>query len=68
MECPSIDFRIYEQSLNTRITIVLVDKKECMIVETKDDTKDDSYTVAGVSAYSNSKSIALSYVSIFENL
>ncbi|MGC2573079.1 MAG: HAMP domain-containing sensor histidine kinase, partial [Candidatus Nitrosopolaris sp.] len=68
MEVPSIDFRIYEQSLNTRITIVLVDKKDCMIVETKDDTKDDSYTAAGLSAYSNSKSIVLSYVSIFESL
>ena len=49
MEAPSIDFRIYEQSLNTRITIVLVDKKDCIIVETKDDTKDDSYTAAGLS-------------------
>jgi two-component system, OmpR family, sensor histidine kinase VicK len=68
MEAPSIDFRIYEQSLNTRITIVLVDKKDCMIVETKDDTKDDSYTAVGLSAYSNSKSIVLSYVSIFESL
>ena len=68
MEAPSIDFRIYEQSVNTRITIVLVDKKDCMIVETKDDTKDDSYTAAGLSAYSNSKSIVVSYVSIFESL
>jgi two-component system, OmpR family, sensor histidine kinase VicK len=68
MEAPSIDFRIYEQSVNTRITIVLVDKKDCMIVETKDDTKDDSYTAAGLSVYSNSKSIVVSYVSIFESL
>jgi nitrogen-specific signal transduction histidine kinase len=68
MEAPSIDFRIYEQSLNTRIVIVLVDKKDCMILETKDDTKDDPYTAAGLSAYSNSKSIVLSYVSIFESL
>jgi two-component system, OmpR family, sensor histidine kinase VicK len=68
MEAPWIDFRIYEQSLNTRITIVLVDKKDCMIVETKDDTKGDSYTAAGLSAYSNSKSIVVSYVSIFESL
>ena len=39
-----------------------------MIVETKDDTKDDSYAAAGLSAYSNNKSIVLSYVSIFESL
>jgi two-component system sensor histidine kinase VicK len=68
MEFPSADFRIYEQSLNTRITIVLVDKRECMIVETKDDSKDDSYTAVGLSVYSNSKSIVVSYVSIFESL
>jgi two-component system sensor histidine kinase VicK len=64
----NVDFRIYEQGLNSRITIVLVDRKECMIIEAKDDTKEDSYTAVGLSVYSNSKSIALSYVSIFESL
>jgi two-component system, OmpR family, sensor histidine kinase VicK len=68
IEYPHVEFRIYEQGLNSRITIVLVDRKECMIIETKDDTKDDSYAAAGLSAYSNSKSIVLSYVSIFESL
>ncbi|MGC1931951.1 MAG: HAMP domain-containing sensor histidine kinase, partial [Candidatus Nitrosopolaris sp.] len=68
VEYPSVDFRIYEQSLNTRITIVLVDKRECMIIEVKDDTKGDSYTAVGLSVYSNSKSIVVSYVSIFESL
>jgi two-component system, OmpR family, sensor histidine kinase VicK len=68
MEFPSVDFRIYEGSLNTRITIVLVDKRECMILETKDDAKEDSYTAVGLSVYSNSKSIVVSYASIFESL
>jgi K+-sensing histidine kinase KdpD len=68
MEFPSADFRIYEQGLNSRITIVLVDSKECMIIEVKDDTKEDSYTAVGLSVYSNSKSIVVSYVSIFESL
>src|SRR5215831_1722812 len=68
VEYPRVEFRIYEQGLNSRITMVLVDRKECMIIETKDDTKDDSYAAAGLSAYSNSKSIVLSYVSIFESL
>ena len=68
VEYPRIDFRIYEQGLNSRITIVLVDKSECMIVETKDDTKEDAYTAAGLSVYSNSKSIVVSYASIFESL
>jgi signal transduction histidine kinase len=68
VEYPRIDFRIYEQGLNSRITIVLVDKRECMIVETKDDTKEDAYAAVGLSVYSNSKSIVVSYASIFESL
>jgi signal transduction histidine kinase len=39
-----------------------------MIVELKDDTRDSSYAAAGLSTYSDSKSIVLSYVSIFETL
>src|SRR4029078_8096799 len=47
---------------------VLIDKKICMIVELKDDTRDSSYAAAGLSTYSDSKSIVLSYISIFETL
>src|ERR671930_899569 len=36
-----------------------------MIIELKDDTRDSSYNAAGLSIYSNSKSIILSYTSIF---
>jgi two-component system, OmpR family, sensor histidine kinase VicK len=69
MESPGeIDFRIYQESLKNRITITLVDKRECIIVETKDDTKEDSYAAVGLSVYSNSKSIVVSYASIFESL
>ena len=66
--CPYVDVRNMERSLLTRITIVLTDRKECIIIELKDDTKDISYTAAGISTYSNSKSIVSSYVSIFESL
>lgn len=55
-----------EKGLHTRITIVLADRKECTIIELKDDTKDISYSAAGLSTYSNSKSTVSSYVSIFE--
>ncbi len=69
MESPQeIDFRIYQESLKSRISITLVDKRECTIVETKDDTKEDSYAAVGLSVYSNSKSIVVSYASIFESL
>jgi two-component system, OmpR family, sensor histidine kinase VicK len=64
---PQIDIRSIEKSLQIRITIVLVDKKECIIIESKDDTKDISYSAAGLATYSNSKSIVSSYLSIFES-
>src|SRR5207244_3274560 len=44
--CPQVDFRIAEENLQTRITIVLIDKEECMIIELRDDTKDSSYYAA----------------------
>ncbi|HEV2876891.1 MAG TPA: ATP-binding protein, partial [Nitrososphaeraceae archaeon] len=65
---PGIDIRSLEEALQTCITIVIVNRKECVIVESKDDTKDTSYDAAGITTYSNSKAIATSYVSIFESL
>jgi nitrogen-specific signal transduction histidine kinase len=67
-QCPQVDVRSMERSLRTRITIVLSDRKECIITELKDDTKDNSYSAAGLSTYSKSKSIVSSYVSIFESI
>ena len=66
--CPLVDFRIAEVNLQTKITIILIDKKDCMIVELRDDTKNSSYDAAGLATYSNSKSIISSYASIFESL
>ena len=63
-----IDIRCLEEPLRTCITIVMVDRKECVIIESKDDSKVSSYDAAGISTYSNSKSIVSSYVSIFESL
>ena len=65
---PQIDIRPIDKSLHTRIGIVVVDRKESLIIESKDDTKDNSYDASGLAAYSNSKPIALSYASIFESL
>ena len=65
---PEIDIRAIDMRLDTRIGIVVVDRKESLIIETKDDTKDNSYDASGLAAYSNSKYIALSYASIFESL
>src|SRR5215216_5916478 len=63
-----IDIRTIVKSLQTKITIVLVDKKECVIVELKEDTEDNSYNASGLTTYSKSKSIVSSYISIFESI
>ncbi|HZD83604.1 MAG TPA: HAMP domain-containing sensor histidine kinase, partial [Nitrososphaeraceae archaeon] len=63
-----VDFRIADESLRFRITVILIDKKDCIIIETKDDYADNSYDAMGLTTYSNSKSIALSYTSILEGL
>ena len=65
---PEIELRAIEMNLDTSIGIVVVDRKESLIIETKDDTKDNSYDASGLAAYSNSKYIATSYASIFESL
>ena len=65
--CPPIDIRSIDKNLETRITIVLADKKECVLVELKDDTEDNSYNASGLTTYSDSKSIVSSYISIFES-
>ena len=52
----------------TSLGILIIDRKGSFIIETKDDTKDNSYDAAGLAIYSNSKHMALSYVSILEFL
>ena len=61
-----IDIRRIDRSLQTRISIVLVDRRECVIVELKNDAEDTSYNASGLTTYSDSKSIVSSYISIFE--
>jgi two-component system, OmpR family, sensor histidine kinase VicK len=50
------------------MAIVLADRKECLLLETKDDTKHNHEQSVGISIYSNSKSIVSSYVYIFDSL
>ena len=68
LAAPQIDIRTIDKSLETRITMVIIDKKEAMIWELKDDTQDNSHDAVGVAIYSNGRSIVLSYLAIFENL
>jgi hypothetical protein len=64
-----LDIRALNESTESnRVTILLADRKECLIVEIKDDTKDNVYEAVGLSIYSNTKSIVLSYLAIFETI
>jgi two-component system sensor histidine kinase VicK len=65
---PSINLRFSEVDLNTRITIMISDRNEFMSWELRDDTLDDPYLAGGIATYSNIKSIASSYATIFDNL
>jgi len=67
LAAPQIDIRTIDKSLETKITIVITDRKGVMIWELKDDTKDSSYDAVGIAIHSNSRSIVSSYLAIFES-
>jgi two-component system, OmpR family, sensor histidine kinase VicK len=63
-----IGVRYIEQMLNAKATILVVDRRESLVIELKDDTKSTFVEAVGLSTYSNTKAGVLSYVAIFENL
>jgi len=63
-----MNIRYIEQMLGTRATILVVDRKECLVMELRDDSKTTFDEAIGLSTYSNSKAGVLSYVAIFESL
>ena len=65
---PSINLRLSEVDLNTKITIMISDRKEFMSWELRDDTLDDPYLAGGIATHSNIKAVASSYAIIFDNL
>ncbi len=65
---PQLEIGSVDKTLESTVGILVVDRKESLIIETKDDTKHNSYDAAGLASYSNSKPIALAYASIFDTL
>ena len=57
-----------EKMVVSTVSIVVVDKKESLVFEKKDDSKENFIEAVGLATYSNSKPTVLSYVSIFESL
>jgi two-component system, OmpR family, sensor histidine kinase VicK len=64
---PKIDIRTISTSLETKISILLVDDKQCLILELKDDMQNSSYDAVGLSTYSISPTIISSYLAVFES-
>jgi len=63
-----IDIRYIEPALQTKTTVLIIDRKLSLSVELKDDTKNTSVEAIGLATYSNSSATVLSYASIFESL
>jgi len=66
-----IDIRDNKKFLLAKITTLVVDNAISLTVELKDDSKkrfEDEDEAIGLATYSNSDSIVLTYISIFENL
>ena len=66
-EFRSMNTSTEEIPVNT-VTIVVVDKKESLVFEKKDDSKENFVEALGLATYSDSKPTVLSYFSIFESL
>jgi signal transduction histidine kinase len=60
--------RNMEATLQTKVTVVVVDRKFSLAIELKDDSRDDINEALRSAVYSNTKSAAISYVAIFESL
>jgi two-component system, OmpR family, sensor histidine kinase VicK len=64
----NIDVRFIEPFQQTKVSILIADRKYSLTVEVKDDTKETSIEAMGLATYSNSKATVISYASIFESL
>jgi len=59
---PASDIKVHT------VTILVIDKKESLVVEKKDDYKENMVDAIGLATYSTSKPTVISYVTIFESL
>ena len=64
----NVNVRNMEAALQTKVTVVVVDRRLSLAVELKDDSRDDIQEALRSAVYSNTKSAAISYVAIFESL
>ena len=65
---PQITIKNLDKSVQTKVTTIVADNELSLVIELKDDAKQDSDEAIGLATYSNSESTVLSYASIFETL
>jgi signal transduction histidine kinase len=63
-----IEIRSIKEPLQTKVSVLIVDRRLLLSAELKDDSKKTSLEAIGLATYSNSKATVLSYASIFESL
>lgn len=64
-----VEIRCMEPQLQTKVSVVVIDKTFSLAIELKDYTKhSQALGLLGLATYSNSKATVLSYVSFFETL
>jgi signal transduction histidine kinase len=63
-----IEIRNIEEPLQTKVSVLIVDRMSLLSAELKNDSKETTLEAIGLATYSNSKPTVLSYASIFESL
>jgi two-component system sensor histidine kinase VicK len=63
-----IDIRNMQEPLQTKVSVLIVDRASMLTAELKRDAKDTVTEAIGLATYSNSKPTVLSYASMFESL
>jgi two-component system, OmpR family, sensor histidine kinase VicK len=65
---PQITIKNLDKSVQTKVTTIVADNELSLVIELKDDSKQNSNEAIGLATYSNSESTVLSYASIFETI
>jgi two-component system, OmpR family, sensor histidine kinase VicK len=58
----------FQETAMSTVTILVVDKRESLVMEKTDDSKENFIEAMGLSTYSTSEPTVMSYLSIFEGL
>jgi two-component system, OmpR family, sensor histidine kinase VicK len=67
-EVPRVEFRVMNEGLRTKISILIADRSKTLVLETRDDEREELQGALGLATYTESGSLAASYAAIFENI